>query len=59
MASSPPFITIRNLRKHYTEGDQQRIIFADLTWTSVEASLLPCLAIRFRQIHPAQPAGRH
>jgi putative ABC transport system ATP-binding protein len=31
MASSPPFITIRNLRKHYTEGDQQRIIFADLT----------------------------
>ena len=31
MASSPPFITIRSLRKHYTEGDQQRIIFADLT----------------------------
>ncbi|HOW77625.1 MAG TPA: ABC transporter ATP-binding protein [Candidatus Competibacteraceae bacterium] len=31
MAASPPFIAIRNLRKHYTEGDQQRIIFADLT----------------------------
>ena len=31
MAASPSFIAIRNLRKHYTEGDQQRIIFADLT----------------------------
>jgi putative ABC transport system ATP-binding protein len=31
MASSPPFIAIRNLRKHYTEGDQRRIIFTDLT----------------------------
>ena len=26
----PPFIALRNLRKHYTEGDQQRVIFADL-----------------------------
>ena len=24
------FIALRNLRKHYTEGDQQRVIFADL-----------------------------
>ena len=30
MASSPPFIALCNLRKHYTEGDQPRIIFADL-----------------------------
>ncbi len=30
MASSPPFIVLRNLRKHYTEGDHPRIIFADL-----------------------------
>lgn len=30
MASSPPFIALYNLRKHYTEGDQPRIIFADL-----------------------------
>ena len=30
MAASPPFIVLRNLRKQYTEGDQQRIIFADL-----------------------------
>ncbi|MDS4031768.1 MAG: ABC transporter ATP-binding protein [Candidatus Contendobacter sp.] len=25
------FITIRNLRKHYTEGDRQRTLFADLS----------------------------
>ena len=31
MASSPPFITLRDLRKQYTEGDQQRVIFADLS----------------------------
>jgi len=31
MASSPPFISIRKLCKHYTEGDQQRIIFSDLS----------------------------
>ena len=31
MGSSTAFITIRNLRKSYTEGDDQRTIFADLT----------------------------
>ncbi len=31
MASSPPFIAIEKLRKYYTEGDRQRIIFADLS----------------------------
>lgn len=30
MASSPPFITVRDLRKQYIEGDQQRVIFTDL-----------------------------
>ena len=30
MAAASSFIALRNLRKHYTEGDQQRIIFADL-----------------------------
>ncbi len=30
MAAPPSFIAIRKLRKHYTEGDRQRIIFADL-----------------------------
>ncbi len=30
MAAAPSFIAIRKLRKHYTEGDRQRIIFADL-----------------------------
>lgn len=29
-AAAPAFIALRNLRKHYTEGDQQRVIFADL-----------------------------
>ena len=29
-AAAAAFIALRNLRKHYTEGDQQRIIFADL-----------------------------
>jgi putative ABC transport system ATP-binding protein len=31
LKSAPPFIAIRNLRKSYTEGDDQRTIFADLT----------------------------
>ncbi|MBS1221956.1 MAG: transporter, ATP-binding protein [Proteobacteria bacterium] len=31
MALSPPFIALHNLRKQYIEGDQQRIIFADLS----------------------------
>ncbi len=31
MDASVPFITIHRLSKHYTEGDQQRTIFADLT----------------------------
>ncbi len=31
MDSSTPFIALRNLCKHYTEGDRQRLIFADLT----------------------------
>jgi putative ABC transport system ATP-binding protein len=30
MAESSSFIAIRNLRKHYTEGDRQRTLFADL-----------------------------
>ena len=30
MAAAPAFIALRNLRKHYTEGDQQRVIFTDL-----------------------------
>ena len=30
IVTTPAFIALRNLRKHYTEGDQQRIIFADL-----------------------------
>ncbi|HRZ51917.1 MAG TPA: ABC transporter ATP-binding protein [Candidatus Contendobacter sp.] len=30
MVTTPAFIALRNLRKHYTEGDQQRVIFADL-----------------------------
>ncbi|MFZ1641384.1 MAG: ABC transporter ATP-binding protein [Candidatus Contendobacter sp.] len=30
MAAPPSFIALRKLRKHYTEGDRQRIIFADL-----------------------------
>ncbi|MEI2781976.1 MAG: ABC transporter ATP-binding protein [Candidatus Competibacter sp.] len=29
-ASPTAFIAIRNLRKHYTEGDDRRVIFADL-----------------------------
>ena len=30
MAAAPTFIALRNLRKHYTEGDRRRIIFTDL-----------------------------
>ena len=30
IVTTPAFIALRNLRKHYTEGDQQRVIFADL-----------------------------
>ncbi len=30
MAATPAFIALRNLRKHYTEGDRRRIIFTDL-----------------------------
>ena len=30
MAPPPSFIAIRNLRKHYTEGDRQRTLFTDL-----------------------------